>query len=826
MELDVEPGDTTDVYLQMEQGFLPKNIKKYYIGHLDERFFWQKQAEVNFVAGSIQALLGFLSLFFLVLGLVTREKLYLNFALLPLGALLFTIQSFYTPFFRQCYIVADALLRIVGITIIAHGMLYYAVSFLNLRSTPFNFVRLNRYLCMGLWLLTFCICAFALWVMRRSDEIGLGYAMTLIVYLLAVISAFLLPLFYGLYAWRKGMKGAKFFLVVNSVFTVSGSVAFGGFIYQTILLQSGIQASGESSFENYTMLICVISFFVSLLLFAVGIGYRTNVLKEEKENALKDSLAAQKSVNDRLRNVDKLKDQFLANTSHELRTPLQGIIGLSEGLMEEEEDAEKRSSLQMITASGRRLNNLVNDLLDFSKLKNQEIVLNQQPVSLHALADVVLRNMEPLAKGKHLKLMNQVSAELPAAWGDEDRLQQILFNLVGNAVKFTETGTIAVTAEQDGAFLKMSIADTGVGIAPENKDRVFSEFEQLDDSNERTQGGTGLGLPITKRLVELHGGKIGFESKIGAGTTFHFTLPLAKEGAAVPASGPTLFNMAEGARTLAGRIGMEDTARISTPVLLPLLSNAEDAEYYRGRILVVDDEPVNQQVLRSYLTPQHYQVVQAMSGEEALEILARQQPFNLVLLDVMMPRMSGYELCQRIREKYLPSELPIIMITAKNQVSDLVEGLNTGANDYLTKPFSKDELLARLRTHLNLHNINAAAARFVPSAFIRSLGRESITDVQLGDHVEKEVTVLFADLRDYTGLAEKMTPEQNFKFVQSFNQRMGPVIQENGGFVNQYLGDGLMAIFTNGPDNALKAAVGMKRELEHSQLICFNERSV
>lgn len=819
LELDLAAHDTMDVYLRMERGIIPKGLGQYFIGHLDERYFWQKQAQVNFAGGAVQVLLAFLSLFFLILGLATHERLYLNFALLPFGALLFSIQSFYTPFLTPPSFVTGALLRIPGITLVAQGMLYYAVSFLNLRSTSFNFVRLNHLLAGLLWALTLFICGASLWALYTDNPFSILYVVALTTYLVTVIAALLMPVFYGIYALRRKMRGARFFLLVNSVFTLGGSISFIGMIFQTLMLQAGQggNQTGYSSFAIYTMTVCVISFFVALLLFAVGIGYRTNLLKEEKSKALRESLAAQQSVNERLRAVDKLKDQFLANTSHELRTPLQGIIGLSEGLLDEENDAEKRESLQMITASGRRLNNLVNDLLDFSKLKNQEITLNAQPVSLHALADVVMRNMGPLAKGKRLTLVNEVPSSLPAAWGDEDRLQQILFNLVGNAVKFTENGSVTVRAVQEEAFLKMSVTDTGIGIAADQKERVFSEFEQLDGSNERIQGGTGLGLPITKRLVELHGGKIGFESTVGQGTTFYFTLPLAQSGAPAPANGPALPG---GMLTVPGRVMAQDSTGWRThrsPADPPSVVAPPDVEreHYRGRILVVDDEPVNQQVLKNYLTAHHYQVVQVMSGEEALEALAQQPPFHLVLLDVMMPRMSGYELCQRIREKYLPSELPVLMITAKNQVSDLVEGLNTGANDYLTKPFSKDELLARLRTHLNLHSINAAAARFVPNAFIRSLGRESITDVQLGDHVEKEVTVLFADLRDYTSLAEKMTPEENFKFVQSFNQRMGPVIQDNGGFVNQYLGDGLMAIFTNGPEHALKAAIGMKRELEH-----------
>jgi class 3 adenylate cyclase len=176
--------------------------------------------------------------------------------------------------------------------------------------------------------------------------------------------------------------------------------------------------------------------------------------------------------------------------------------------------------------------------------------------------------------------------------------------------------------------------------------------------------------------------------------------------------------------------------------------------------------------------------------------------------------MSGYEVCEQIRKKYLPSELPVIMVTAKNLVRDLVTGLDTGANDYLAKPFSRDEFLARVKTQLSLHTINQAAGRFVPTAFLRTLGRENITEVQLGDQAERLVTVFFSDLRGYTTLSENMTPDQNFKFVHALNRRMGPIISQNNGFINQYLGDAIMAIFQGGPMDALHAAIQMQRAKE------------
>jgi class 3 adenylate cyclase len=177
----------------------------------------------------------------------------------------------------------------------------------------------------------------------------------------------------------------------------------------------------------------------------------------------------------------------------------------------------------------------------------------------------------------------------------------------------------------------------------------------------------------------------------------------------------------------------------------------------------------------------------------------------------MMPGMSGYEVCRKIRSKYLPTELPVIMITARDQISDLVQGLELGANDYITKPFSRDEFLARVKTHLNLLNINDAYSRFVPNEFLERLGHENILEVQLGDQVEADITVLFSDIRAYSTLSEAMTPRENFNFLNAYHGRVGPVILENRGFVNQYYGDGMMALFPNNAEDALIAAINIQK---------------
>lgn len=509
-------------------------------------------------------------------------------------------------------------------------------------------------------------------------------------------------------------------------------------------------------------------------------------------------LEQERKVNEQLRRVDALKDQFLANTSHELRTPLQGIIGLSEFWQEKAENDQLKEDMSMITSSGKRLSNLVNDILDFSKLKNFDIQLLQRPINLRVLADIVLRNHTPLIKGKNLQLINDIPKNLAAAYGDENRLQQVLYNLIGNAVKFTEKGYIKINAQEKQDLIQVGVEDTGTGIPLDKQEVIFQEFEQGDGSTSRVFTGTGLGLSISKRLVELHGGQMWVESEIGKGSTFFFTLPVSREEATTLTTDSNL-------------------SPVTQPILVPRDTNLSTAVSMNGnsavRILIVDDEPINQQVLKNHLAGNNFQLEQAMNGEEAIKIIEADSNFDLVLLDVMMPSMSGYEVCQKIREKYLPSELPVIMITAKNQLQDIVQGLSLGANDYLPKPFHKEELLARIKTQIDLHHIFDVAGRFVPNEFLHSLNRERLTEVVLGDHTEREVTVLFTDIRDYTSLAETMTPEDNFKFVNAFHRRMGPVIQKNEGFVNQYLGDAIMAIFPKTPENALRAAIEMQQGL-------------
>ncbi len=405
-------------------------------------------------------------------------------------------------------------------------------------------------------------------------------------------------------------------------------------------------------------------------------------------------LEAKQRLIEQLTKVDRLKDDFLANTSHELRTPLGGIIGLAESLLDGAAGSINETQarhLAMLVASGRRLSVLVDDILDFSKLRNAEVELQLKPVDIYTLVDVVLTLSKSTLGGKDLTLVNELDPNLPAVTADESRLVQILHNLVGNAVKFTERGTVTVAARQVDETLVISVRDTGIGIEPEDHARIFDSFQQLESANERLHGGAGLGLAITSHLVHLHGGRIWLESTPGSGSTFSFSLPLACS--------------ADEVRGLAS--GLLSSTRIQVPeteLELGSFPTSVPASGTRFTILIVDDEPVNRQVLVNHLSTPDYQLLEASDGPEALAVVAA-RPVDLILLDIMMPRMSGYEVCRQLREQYHMHSLPIIFLTARNQLSDLATGFSSGANDYLTKPIAKKELVARVRTHLALLDI-------------------------------------------------------------------------------------------------------------------------
>ncbi|MFM9278527.1 hybrid sensor histidine kinase/response regulator [Paenibacillus jiagnxiensis] len=407
-------------------------------------------------------------------------------------------------------------------------------------------------------------------------------------------------------------------------------------------------------------------------------------------------------LNEKLKEADRIKDQFLANTSHELRTPLHGIMNIAHHVVAKEKDRLEKNSLddmQLLITISRRMSHLLGDLLDVVRLKEHRLVLQKEPLKIQSIVPGILSMLQYMAEAKPVSLHMDIPEVIPPVLADEKRLVQVFYNLLHNALKYTEEGTVSVSVEIGEGRVHVHIADTGIGMDEATRARVFLPYERGAYGVNDGQG-IGLGLSISKQLIELHGGTLTVRSEPGEGSVFSFDLPVADESAlSVPQmSISTVQEMARGDETTAGflfpdlNVGDKEASAAMSPPLL---------EESRVRILAVDDDPINLKVLVSILSTEPYVIVTAQSGQEALELLGTQQ-WDLLIADVMMPNMSGYELTRNVREQFPMSELPILLLTARSQPADIYTGFSAGASDYVTKPVDALELKYRIRALVTL----------------------------------------------------------------------------------------------------------------------------
>jgi len=365
------------------------------------------------------------------------------------------------------------------------------------------------------------------------------------------------------------------------------------------------------------------------------------------------------------------KSQFLAMMSHEIRTPMNGVLGSLELLRRSTLDSQQRRLVKIAASSGESLMAILNDVLDHSKIEAGKLNLVEAPMSLHALASSVVALFRANAEAKGLSLSFNLEAGV-ADWviGDMQRLKQVLLNLVGNAIKFTERGsvTLRLSAQSDlhdQAQVAFEVRDTGIGMSAEALERLFQPFHQVDSTRNRRRGGTGLGLVISERIVEAMGSHIDVESRPGLGSSFRFTLSLERDYSTSP---PVILDSALGA--LDGRATLA------------------------GTVLVVEDNPVNRIIATEMLQSLGIEVIEASDGAEALECLA-ERPADLVLMDCQMPVMDGYTATQHIREREAELDLPrvpIVALTANAFDEDSVHALAVGMDAHLAKPYTRDQL--------------------------------------------------------------------------------------------------------------------------------------
>lgn len=420
-------------------------------------------------------------------------------------------------------------------------------------------------------------------------------------------------------------------------------------------------------------------------------------------------------LSQKLLTLDELKNDFMANTSHELRTPLHGIVNMASSLMEGiagDMNPKQRHHLSIIMASGKRLSLLVNDILDWAKLKNGDVVLKQRHVELRSIVSTILEVFRHSVGNRKLEWVQQWPDELPLLRADEDRLQQILYNLIGNAVKFTREGMITISADVEGPMIVITVADTGIGIAPDRLETIFLSFNEtlhiVDDVY--NPAGMGLGLSITKKLVELGGGTIWAESELGRGAVFKFTVPAASSSAVDEAgySGYSGYSQSHQPAIIVPTLESDSSVAVTMKQ-----AAASKEEAARGLVLIVDDDPINLQVLRDILIMDDYDVIAAETGAEALVMLDKtdRAEVELVITDWMMPEMSGLELSRTIRLRYSLSELPVLMLTARGRAEEIELAFRSGINDFLSKPVEASELRARVRTLIELRRSAQNAVR-------------------------------------------------------------------------------------------------------------------
>lgn len=391
---------------------------------------------------------------------------------------------------------------------------------------------------------------------------------------------------------------------------------------------------------------------------------RTREISEKNAALQRGNRALVKAKEDAVRRA-RSRANFLASMSHEIRTPLNGVLGMLGLALEGDLDPEQRNRLEIALTAGQGLLGLLNDILDISKVEAGKLSLENIPFSVRNLIEECAVLHAQQARRKHIELLADIDGDLPEMFlGDPTRTRQILNNLLSNAIKFTEYGSVKVRASRVGGNVKIDVIDTGIGMSKEGLHRIFSPFSQADTDTTRLYGGTGLGLTLCRQLIERMHGQILVDSEVGRGTHFTVTLPLPVYETPLAEPEPTAKR--------------EDSAAGGAAALT---------------ILLVEDNQVNQLVASSLLRKLGHSVDLAENGKRALQALEN-KTYDMVLMDCQMPVMDGYEATRQIRENPAWATLPVIAVTANVMQGDRENCLASGMNDYITKPYNRNDLKA------------------------------------------------------------------------------------------------------------------------------------
>ncbi len=480
---------------------------------------------------------------------------------------------------------------------------------------------------------------------------------------------------------------------------------------------------------------------------------------------LRDQLKFEKVESDSLRRLDQLKSRFFANISHEFRTPLTLVLGQIDSIMSSNIEVKVKGKLQVADRNAKRLLTLINQLLDISKIEAGSMELKAGQHNIVPFLRSLFYSFESLAESKKINLkFNSEYENIPVVY-DPDKMEKIFYNLLSNAFKFTkEEGDINTMLNIIGSTVEIRIKDTGVGIPDDRIKNIFNRFYQVDGSSTREFEGTGIGLSLTKELIELHKGKIKVSSIIGKGSEFIITLPL-------------------------GNINLEKEKFVEIPVVnSPILYNemqANDQLEESGNrhqvsadakniILIVEDNADIRNYIREQIQDGN-KVIEASNGEDGLANAKAEIP-DLIITDIMMPKMNGYEFSKEIRKDEKTSHIPIIMLTAKAGLDDRIEGFETGIDAYLTKPFSSKELIVRVKNLI--YQREQLKKRFSKSAIIKP---SEVSEISIDQKfIRKVIKIIEANFNNEEFGTENLAAEVNMSLSQ-LNRKLNALVDQPAG---------------------------------------------
>lgn len=415
---------------------------------------------------------------------------------------------------------------------------------------------------------------------------------------------------------------------------------------------------------------------------------------EETQKLTREISAKNTELNTKNAELEKayrVKSEFLASMSHELRTPLNSIIGFSSVLLGPTGDpltADQRKALEKVLKNGKHLLQLINDILDFSKLESGRMTVNVEVDEVINVVSSSVMTVEAMAKGKNLEIIQRVPEGLPVLQTDILKIKQVLVNLLSNAVKFTEAGEVSITVTQKNSFITFAVRDSGIGIEQKNFNRIFEEFQQIDSSNTRKYKGTGLGLPISRRLARLLGGDLTVESVYGKGSTFYLMVPIIYKDT------EQQHQETEERPKPATSI----TAKKEQHATLEAVTQKNSEPLAKGpMVLCIDDDPEVIELLKKYIVPEGFSVVEAHSGDDGIAKAEAIMP-SIITLDIMMPNKDGWQVLRELKQNTKTRSIPVVIHSI---IENRPLAFSLGAVGVLTKPTDANELINILRREVN-----------------------------------------------------------------------------------------------------------------------------